>query len=790
MLSNYLKTAWRNLFKNKVFSAINVFGLALGMGSSLLIGLWVFDEINMDGFHEHSDNLYSVYERQYHDGQIDGGFYTPGVLAEELKAIYPEVKHATAFAWKDDATFQVGDKILKMEGNHASPDFFSMFSYPLLMGSANTALKEPVDIAISRKMAEDFWGSPEAAFGQSIRFQDRKDLKVSAVFENVTSQSSETFDYLINWETFLETESWARDWGNNGPETHILFHEGTDVEAFAKKFENFLVERHADSQNKNFVIKFSLHPYRKKYLEGQVKNGEIVGGRIQYVRLFSIVAAFLLIIACINFMNLTTARSLKRAKEIGVRKVAGAFRIALIRQFLSESMLISTSAFVVAIAWVWLVLPVFNTVTQKQIALPFNNVFFWIGLISLTVFTGLISGSYPAFYLSSFNPVKAFKGSLKFSHHALFFRKGLVVFQFVLSIVLIVGTIVITQQVKFIQSTHLGYDRENLIFIPLEGELLGKYKVLKNQALATPGVQSVSRMSQSPVHIQNSTGGVQWEGKDPNAVLQFTQLAVGFDFMKTMKLELAQGRDYAMEFPSDSVGYIVNEKALALFNYKDPIGAPLTFWQKKGTIIGVVKDFHFNSMHVDINPLVIRLGEDIGWGGALIRTEPGKTKEALAGLEKICKELNPKFPFTHRFTDDEYQKLYTSEQIVDKLANAFAVLAIFISCLGLLGLTIFTAEQRTKEIGIRKVLGAGPLSLFNLLSKELLLLVTLAMLVATPVAWYAMNDWLNDYAYRIDLTWWIFLVAGLLAAIIALGTTSIQTIKALLANPVNSLRSE
>lgn len=790
MIRNYLKTAWRNLFKNKVFSFINVFGLALGMGSSLLIGLWVVDEITKDGFHEQGANLYSVYERQYHDGEIDGGFYTPGVLAEELKVVYPEVKYATAFAWKDDATFQVGDKILKMEGNHASPDFFSMFSYPLLMGSAETALKEPVDIAISRKMAEDFFGSPEAAFGQSIRFQDRKDLKVSAVFENITSQSSVTFDYLVNWETFLEGESWARDWGNNGPETHILFHEGTDVPAFAKKFENFLLERHADSQNKNFVIKFSLHPYNRKYLEGQVKNGEIVGGRIQYVKLFSVVAAFLLIIACINFMNLTTARSLKRAKEIGIRKVAGAFRVALIRQFLSEAILISATAFMVAIAWVWMVLPVFNSVTQKQIVLPFDNILFWAGLLSLTVLTGLLSGSYPAFYLSSFNPVRAFKGSLKFSGQALLFRKGLVVFQFVLSIVLIVGTIVITLQVNYVQSTHLGYDRENLIYIPLEGDLPGKYKILKDQALATPGVQSVSRVSQNPTHIQNSTGGVQWEGKDPNAVLQFTQAAIGFDFLKTMKIELAQGRDYAAEFPSDSVGYIVNEKALALFNYKDPIGAPLTFWQRKGTIIGVVKDFHFNSMHVDINPLVLRLGEELPWGGALVRTEAGRTKEALAGLEKICKELNPKFPFTYRFTDDEYQKLYTSEQIVDKLANAFAVLAIFISSLGLLGLTIFTAEQRTKEIGIRKVLGASAISLFHLLSRELLLLVMLAMLVAAPIGWYVMSDWLNDYAYRIELSWWMFAASGVLAVLIALGTTSIQTIKALLANPVNSLRSE
>jgi putative ABC transport system permease protein len=790
MIRNYLKIAWRNFFKNKVFSAINVFGLALGMGSSLLILLWVLDETSKDGFHSYNANLYSVYEQQFHDGEVDAGFYTPGLLAEELKAIYPEVKYASGYAWDNQITFEAGGKILKQMGNHAGPDFFSMFSYPLLIGSAETALKEPVDIAISRKMAEDFFGTIEAAYGQSIRYQNRKDLKVSAVFENITSQSSVTFDFIVNWETFLEDESWARNWGNNGPETHLVLHEGTDVAAFSKKFQNLLLDRHADSQNKNFVIKFGLLKYSSKYLESNFKNGELSGGRIQYVKLCSAVAIFLLLIACINFMNLATARSIKRAKEIGIRKVAGAFRLALIRQFMGEAVLIAASAFVVALAAVWLVLPVFNSITQKQIELPLANPAFWIAVTLLTLFTGVVSGSYPALYLSSFNPVRAFKGSLKFSSRALLFRKGLVAFQFVLSIVLIVGTIVITRQVNYIQSTHLGFDRENLIYIALEGDLTAKYKVLKERALNTPGVKLVTRISQIPTRIQNGTGGVQWEGKDPNSVLQFTQAAIGFDFMKTMNIEMLQGRDFSIDFSSDSVGYIVNEKALAMFNYKDPIGMPLTFWQKRGTIVGIVKDFHFNSLHNDIGPLVLRLGEDLDWGWALIRTEAGKTKEALAGLEKICKELNPKFPFAFHFSDDEYQKMYASEQVVDKLSNAFALLAIFISCLGLLGLTMFTAEQRAKEIGIRKVLGASAASLFSLLSKELLMLITLAMLIAAPVAWYAMSDWLNDYAFRVELSWWVFVIAGTTAAFIALATTSIQTIKTLLTNPVKSLRSE
>jgi ABC-type antimicrobial peptide transport system permease subunit len=790
MFFNYFLTGWRNLIKNKAFSFINIFGLALGMCSSLLILLWVRDELKKDTFHAHDANLYSVYERQYHDGVVDGGFYTPGLLSDELKAIYPEVRYATPLAWNEPSAFEAQGKILNEMGNHAGPDFFLMFSYPLLMGTPETALKEPVDIAISRKMAEDFFGSPEAAYGQSIRYRNLKDLKVSAVFENIGSESSITFDYIVNWETFLEQESWARDWGNNGPETHIVLRPDADVDAFQKKFENLLTERHGDAQNKNFVIKLSLQQYSKKYLESNFKNGQIDGGRIQYVQLFSLVAFFLLLIAGINFMNLTTARSIKRAKEIGIRKVAGAFRFSLIRQFLGEAILVAAAGLVLAIAAAWFLLPTFNAITQKQIEMPLTDISFWITLISLTVFIGLFSGLYPAFYLSSFHPIRAFKGSIKFGKGALVFRKGLVVFQFALSIVLIVGTIVITRQVQFIQSAHLGYDRENLIYVSLEGDLPAKYKVLKEQAMASPGIQLVSRITAYPTRILNGTGGVVWEGKDPNAMLQFTQAAIGYDFMKTMKIEMAAGRDFSRDFPSDSVGYIVNEKALALFGYKDPIGMPLTFWQKKGTIVGIVKDFHFNSLHNAINPLVLRLGEEHPWGWAMIRTEPGKTKEALASLENICKELNPKFPFAYHFSDDEYQKLYVSEQIVDKLSNVFAALAILISCLGLLGLTLFTTQQRTKEIGIRKVLGATTFSLFHLLSKELFVLIFVAMAVASPLAWYVMSAWLGDFAYRIELGWWMFLAAGLMAVAIALTTTGIQTMKALVANPVNSLRSE
>jgi len=789
MYNNYLKIAWRNLFKSKAFSAINIFGLALGMACSMLIGLWVMDEKSVDAFHENNKQLYVVYEKQYHDGQIDGGYYTPGLLAEEVKQVYPEVKYSTAMAWSSLNTFEANGKIIKESGDFGSPDFFSVFSFPLLSGTKETALKTKTDIAISRKMAEDFFGSAEAAAGQSMRYENRKDVRVSAVFENLPSNSSIQFDYILNWETFLEENDWARHWGNNGPACFLVLQEGTDEISFEKKFSDFL-QRHKEDQNENFTIKFGLQKFSEQYLNSKFENGEIVGGRIQYTNLFSVIAVFIITIACINFMNLTTARSIKRSREIGVRKVIGAFRSALIRQFMSEAIMIVWLAFVIGLLLVFIALPVFNSVTQKQIVFPYDQIKFWIGLVIMVLLIGLASGSYPALFLSGFSPVRAFKGSLKFSSGAIWFRKGLVVFQFVLSIILIVGTIVVSKQVYYVQSIHLGYDQENLIYIPLDGDLAGKYKVFKDQTEQVSGVKLVSRITNKPTRITNGTGGVVWEGKDPNSVLQFSQAAIGYDFVKTMGMEVLQGREFSPDFQSDSVGYIVNEAALKLFNYDDPIGMPLTFWESKGTIVGVLKDFHFNSLHVDIKPMVLRLGEEMEWGWALVRVEAGKTKGALADLEQIWKSLNPQFPFTYQFADEEYQKLYASEQVVTKLSNVFAFLAIFISCLGLLGLTMFATEQRTKEIGIRKVLGAPLLSLFNLLSRELLILVSIAFLIASPLAWYVMNDWLKEYAYRIDITVWMFLMAGVMAALIALITISFQTIKALLANPVNSLKSE
>jgi hypothetical protein len=470
----------------------------------------------------------------------------------------------------------------------------------------------------------------------------------------------------------------------------------------------------------------------------------------------------------------------------------GAVRPALIRQFIGEAVLLSLFSVILALAIVLLALPAFNHMTGKSISFPYGSSSFWLSLAALTLVTGALSGSYPALFLSSFQPIRVLKGTMKFSAGAAWFRKGLVVFQFVLSIVLIVGTIVVSGQVNYVQSINLGYDRDNLVSIPLEGDLTGKYKLFKEQALRIKGVGDVSRISQMPTDIENGTSGVDWDGKDPNNTIMFTQASVGYGLVKTMKLKMAVGREFSEEYPTDSVGYMLNEEAMRRMGFKDKdvVGKRLTFWQKKGTIVGVIKNFHFNSLHEPIKPLIVRYGEQETYGLALVRIRAGQTKEALSQLETLCHGLNPRFPFTYRFTDDEYRDLYKSESIVHNLSNCFAGLAIFISCLGLLGLAMFTAEQRTKEFGIRKVLGAKMGTLFTLLSKDFLQLVLVAFLLATPLAWWAMHLWLQNFAYHIQLEWWVFLLAGVLALLIALLTVSFQAVKVAIANPVKSLRTE
>jgi len=790
MLRNYFKVAWRNLVRHRAHSFINLAGLSVGLACSLLILLWIQNELNVDAFHSNGPRLYQIYEREYYSTHIEGNYDTPGLLADELKKVFPEVEDAIMLQDENhQAVLQTGRKMLKVEGSGAGSGFFNMFSYPLLQGSPQTALSAPVNMAISRKTARQFFGSPEEAMGKTIRLDNKKDFTITAVFEDLPDAAARKFDYLISWQAYQQDHPWGASWTSSGPLTYVLLRPGASPALLDSQLAH-LPDKYMTDQSAAYHIEWGMQKFDEVYLHSQFKDGKVAGGRIEYVRLFSIIAVFILLIACINFMNLTTAVSIKRSKEVGVRKVAGAVRSSLIRQFIGESLFLTSLAVCIAVILMAVALPLFNQVTQKQMALPFGSIDFWLKLVIITLVTGVIAGSYPALFLSSFNPVKVLKSTVRLTSGAVWFRKGLVVFQFVISIVLVVGTIVVSKQVTFIQHRNLGYDRENLVSIPIEGDLATKYRLFKAEASRLPGIQSVSAISDELSFLNSQTNNVEWDGRAPKTMISFENQQVGYDFVPTMKLQMKEGRDLSTAFPSDSSdACLINETAAQAIGYTAAVGRRLKVNGRKYTIIGVLKDFHFRSLHEPIHPLVLRHGVD-DFGNILIRTQAGKTKEAMHSLESLCKQLNPRFPFTYTFSDEAYQKLYRNEQVISKLSHAFSFLAIFISCLGLLGLIMFTAGQRAKEIGIRKVLGASVTGIVRLISADFLKLVFVAILVACPLAWWMMNLWLDDYAYRISLNLWMFVWAGALAILIAICTISFQAIRAALANPATSLKTE
>ncbi|MBN8787727.1 MAG: ABC transporter permease, partial [Terrimonas sp.] len=743
-------------------------------------------------FHENGRKLFQVYERNFYDGKVDAGYSTQGLLADELKRNIPEIQYTSGFEYVVApgtlSTAEANGKIIKMLGFFADADFFNMFSFPLLRGKAQASLQSPDKIAISRKMAEQFFGSADNAISKTVLIDTKAEYTVAAVFENLPANSSFQFDFLLPWQVFVKQNKWVNNWGNTSPATYVQLKEGAAVNKVEAKIKDFIYNY--TEKNKSFYTQLALQPFNQKYLYSNFKNGYIDGGRIEYVRLFTIIAIFILIIACINFMNLATARSGKRAKEIGLRKVIGAMRWSLIWQFLGEALLITLFSITAAFLIVVLMLPLFNSLTGKQLTLPIEDPVFWLSLLGLLAGTGLIAGSYPALFLSSLNPLKVLKGKLKFGWAPVFFRQGLVVFQFSLSILLIVGMIVIYRQMDYIQSKNLGYDRENLIYIPIEGSLADRYSSFKEQAQQLPGVMGISKMRNSPTVIEHHNNSIGWPGKAPDLTVSFADGVVGYDFIKTMKLSLKKGRDFSKEFGLDSANFILNETAVKKMGFENPVGQTVTWGNHPGKIIGVLKDFHFNSMHQAIEPLILRVDEDWSWGTILVRTKPRETKEAIAGLEKLCKTINPKFPFTYQFSDLEFEKLYRSEQVISKLSNIFAFLAIFISCLGLFGLAAFTAEQRTKEIGVRKVLGASVSNILTLLVSNFLKPVGIALIIAFPLAWYIMHKWLMDFQYKINMGVDIFLLAGILTFLIAIFTVAFQSIKSALANPVKNLRVE
>ena len=783
MLTNYFKTAFRSFKRHKSSFFINVIGLSIGMACSILILLWVIDEMNYDKFHADSDQIYQVMEHQSYSDNVMTTLSTPGVLAPALKDEIPEMQYVSTYTWNLDYLFTKGEKSLKENGLYARPDFFHILDINLLHGNRDELIKSPKTIAISKELAIKYFDR-ENVVGESITIDGTELHTITGVFEKLPENSSIRFDYVLPFEDWLENNEWGKSWGNNGPRTIAKLYPGVNIDALNEKINSFVKEKDEDDSN----VEIFVYPFTERYLYGQFENREVAGGRIEYVRLFTIVAIFILLIACINFMNLSTAKATKRAREVGIRKSIGASKWSLIGQFIGESMIITFCALLISILFVEMSLPIFNDLTDKVIDLNYAEPGLLLIFVGTALITGLIAGSYPALYLSSFEAVKTLKGSMKSSVGEVFARKGLVIFQFTLSVVLIISSVVIYKQIQYTQNKNLGYQNENLITFPMEGDVFNQWDSFEERVKTIPAVMNISRASSSFMWSNSSTSGLDWPGKDPETRILFENIGLDYGLIETMGFELLGGRTHSEEFGADSSRILINETAAEVMGLENPVGQHITLWDEDAEIIGLVKDFHFQTLRSEITPLFFRLAD---WSStAYVRVSSQNIQNTLAQIEELYKEFNPTYPFAYEFMDQQYAALYRSEQRIGDLAWYFSIFAILISCLGLFGLSAFTAEQRAKEIGVRKVLGASVQNFVLLLTKDFTKLVVIAICIAIPLSWWLMNQWLSDFAYQSGMEWWIFALSGILAIVIAWLTVSWQSIKAALVNPVQSLKSE
>jgi hypothetical protein len=793
MLHHYLLIAIRNLRRHKSSFFINWIGLSTGLACTFLIYLWVHDEWQFDKFHANDSRLYQVMEKNKVNGEIQVHEGTQGLLASAMQRDLPEVAAATAVLDLKNVgeylQMRTADKIVKSTGIFAGKDFFRLFSFQLLYGKGDQVLTEKHSIVLSEAMAGKLFGGASQAMGRTISwdmFGKKQQSVVTGVVARPPSNSSMTFDFILTHDLLIN-DLWTngQKWWNEGPVTYLLLKPGTNVAAFDKKIVDFVKRYHKETSFSLFV-----RPYSSAYLYGRYENGVVAGGRIEYVRIFSVVALIILVIACINFMNLSTAKASRRAKEVGIKKVMGSTRRALVFQFLAEAGLTAMLSLLGAALLVSLLLPVFSQVTGKQLDVAFTMPVL-ASMLGITVLTGILAGSYPAFYLSRFKPILVLKGKLRNSVPELLTRKGLVVFQFTISLVLIVSMIVIYRQVAYVQSKNLGYDRDHVVSFNKEGALAQDPKAFLAELRRLPGVVSTSTMEQNIVQgdLGSSTYGISWPGKPKDAEINFGVRALDYGLLQTMGIRLKEGRDFSPAFGGDSSKLICNETAIRTMGLQRPVGSTIRMWDRDMTIIGVVKDFHVTSLHETIMPMVFYFNPG-HTSMVMVRMGAGRERETLAGLAGLYKRFNPGYVFEYNFLDQAYQSLYVSEQRVSLLSRYFAALAILISCLGLSGLAAYNAESRTREIGIRKVLGASVGNVTLLLSRSFISLMVLAMLVAFPLTWWLMHAWLAGFAYRVDIGWDIFALAGLSLALLMLVTVSYQSIKAAVVNPADSLRAE
>jgi ABC-type antimicrobial peptide transport system permease subunit len=784
MYQHNFKLAYRNFFKYKSQFVINLTGLSTGLACVLFIFLWVSDEQKMDKYHDHDQRLFQIMSNHTDASGIRTWKGVPGLLLEEIQAEVPEVEHAVAMTDPHEYTLSVEDAYHKVDGKFASPGIFDVFTYPLVSGNKHTVLQDKSSIVVTEDLANRLFKTTDIV-GKDLKWHfwgREKIVTVSGVMKSLPQNTSKPFDFILSWDYYHDDLISYKNWGNYYGRIMTTLNAAADQASATEKIDAILKKNQEDSNVDLFLAKYS-----DRYLYSSYENGQQAGGRIEYVHLFSIVALFILFIASINFINLSTAKAAHRTKEIGVKKSLGATRKSLITQYFTESILLSTISLIIAFALVHLLLPQFNFLSQKDLSLVLNIEIISVA-IGLIAIVGILAGSYPALFLSGFKPIDILKGKVVRKPGEIRGRKSLVIAQFSLSIILIVSVVVVYQQMEFVKNKNLGFDKENLIYFEREGTLVADSEALVNELKNTPGISNVA-LSSFMVGGGNSTGGVSWEGKSSDDQIQFWEVRSGQGTVDIMGMTLLEGRDFSEEFGADSLSVIFNEQAIKAMGLTDPIGKTIKHYSGEKQIIGVVKDFNLLSLHSDVEPMIMLYGPK-RTHFIMAKIVPGTEVTTMGKMEELYNKFNPGYVFKPEFIDQEYQALYTSEERVGVLSRYFSGLAILISCLGLFALAAFTTERRMKEIGIRKVLGAGTFKIVYLLSNDFTKMVLISIFIALPISFFIAQNWLEGFAFRIDLQWWFFAGAGLLALIVAWLTVGLHTVKAATVNPVTCLKDE
>ncbi len=795
MLKNYIKIAFRNLIKQKGYSFINIAGLATGMAVAILIGLWIWDGLTYNTYHANYHRIAQVWQHNLYNGQKESQVSNPYVMGEEIRSKYgSDFKYVLQATWNFTRILTVGEKKFNKNGYYFEPEVTEMLSLKMLKGTRD-GLKDPYSILLSESLAKTYFGDADP-MNQLVRIDNKYDVKVTGVYEDLPYNTFfRNMNYILPWELYLISNEWIKKmenpWGSNFTQTFVQIADNADMEAVSKKIKDVKLNQLKDEGDRKYNPEVFLHPMSKWYLYSEFQNGVNTGGRIEQIWLFGTIGVFVLLLACINFMNLSTARSEKRAKEVGIRKSIGSVRSQLVSQFFSESLVVAFMSFLVALLAVQLMLPTFNQVADKRLSMPWGSASFWLAGITFSLFTGLIAGSYPALYLSSFNPVKVLKGTFRVGRFASLPRKVLVVIQFAVSVILIIGTVIVFRQIQFAKDRPIGYDRNGLVqMFMITPELHKHFDAVRNELKSSGAILEMAESGSPPTQVWNTNGGFEWKGKDPALAVDFPNNAVTFDYGKTIGWQFEQGRDFSPEHATDSSAFVINQAAAKFLGFENPVGEELKWNDKSYTIIGVIKDMVIESPYEPARAALFHISKDDG-NVILMKLNPAKgSHESIEKIKAICEKYNPEAPFEYQFVDQEYAQKFQGEERIGKLASFFAGLAIFISCLGIFGLASFVAEQRAKEIGVRKVLGASVFGLWKMLSGDFVLLVLISFLLAVPMSYFFMDGWLAKYQYRTEMAWWIFVSAGLGALIITLATVSYQAIKAALSNPVKSLRTE